>query len=314
MRRRPRRHAAQLGALLATYVVVVAAMLAVAGSWWVVAAGPVLAVLAVRTSFLGHDVGHRQVVRGAGRSRALGLLCGNLLSGLSYGWWVAKHNAHHAHPNDLETDPDVRAGVLVWDDAQARGRTGAAAWWTRHQATMFVPLLLLEALNLHVSSLRAVATPGLRWRAAEALTLLSHLAAYVVLVALTTAGPWQALALVAAHKGLQGLNLGCAFAPNHKGMPVLDAETARDPLLRQVLTSRNVRGGRVLDAAFGGLNMQIEHHLFPSMPRANLRRARPVVRAYCLDRGVPYAETTLAASYALSLRHLRSVGTGSRAG
>ena len=59
---------------------------------------------------------------------------------------------------------------------------------------------------------------------------------------------------------------------------MLDAEQAADPLLRQVLTSRNIRGGPFTDAALGGLNYQIEHHLFPSMPRANLRRAQPVVQ------------------------------------
>ena len=110
------------------------------------------------------------------------------------------------------------------------------------------------------------------------------------------------------HQGLRGIYLGVSFAPNHKGMPVLSRADEADPFLRQVLTSRNIRGGPVVDWALGGLNYQIEHHLFPSMPRPNLRRARPVIRGHCEERGIPYAETTLLRSYGIGLRHLHEVG------
>jgi fatty acid desaturase len=58
----------------------------------------------------------------------------------------------------------------------------------------------------------------------------------------------------------------------------------------------------------GGLNYQIEHHLFPTMPMANLRRCQGMVRTYCSAHGIDYCETSLVRSYALSLRHLRDVG------
>ena len=113
---------------------------------------------------------------------------------------------------------------------------------------------------------------------------------------------------------MQGLYLGCSFAPNHKGMPVLDADQAADPFLRQVLTSRNIRGGPFIDAALGGLNYQIEHHLFPSMPRANLRHAQPVVQKFCAERGIPYLECSAFASYTAALTHLHDVGAPLRQG
>jgi fatty acid desaturase len=130
---------------------------------------------------------------------------------------------------------------------------------------------------------------------------------YLTLLATTLTWP-QALLFVSIHKGLQGVYLGCSFAPNHKGMPVLTAEQASDPLLRQVLTSRNIRGGPLTDFVLGGLNYQIEHHLFPSMPRPNLRHAQSIVRRFCADRGVSYAESSVFASYLIALRHLHSVG------
>ena len=87
-----------------------------------------------------------------------------------------------------------------------------------------------------------------------------------------------------------------------------------DYLRRQVLTSRNVTGGRALDLLLGGLNYQIEHHLFPSMPSPSLRRAQPLVRAFCAERGVTYVECGLVGSYRRSLRHLDAVGRGSGRG
>jgi fatty acid desaturase len=58
----------------------------------------------------------------------------------------------------------------------------------------------------------------------------------------------------------------------------------------------------------GGLNYQIEHHLFPNMPRPNLRRAQPLVRAFCSQHNIPYTEATMFGSYAEALRHLHTVG------
>jgi fatty acid desaturase len=120
--------------------------------------------------------------------------------------------------------------------------------------------------------------------------------------------PVKAVVFVLVQQGVFGLYLGSSFAPNHKGMPILDAADRTGFLRRQVLTSRNVRGGRLTDLALGGLNYQIEHHLFPSMPRPNLRHSQALIRAFCQQQELPYAETTLVDSYAQALRHLNSVG------
>jgi fatty acid desaturase len=307
LRPRPWSYALSFSAVLAGLTGVVVAMLLWRHSWWLVALAPVAGVISTQLGFLGHDVGHLQVTRSSSRSRLLGLLDGNLLGGLSYGWWVSKHNAHHAHPNDLERDPDVRAGALVFDSGQATRRRGLEGWVTRHQAWLFFPLLLGEAVNLHVSSVRRLCLPGLRLRVPEATLLGLHFVGYFALLA-TTLTWGQALVFVGIHKGVQGLYLGCSFAPNHKGMPALDADLASDPLLRQVLTSRNVTGGPLVDAVLGGLNYQIEHHLFPSMPRANLRRAQPVVASFCAQRGIPYVQCSVISSYTSAVRHLHHVG------
>ena len=311
MNRRPGYYAALVGLTLAALAGVLTSIALLHHSWWVVLLAPAYAVVSTHVAFVGHDAAHRQITHGARASTVLGMVHGNLLNGLSYGWWVAKHNAHHAHPNDLDTDPDVAAGAFVFDREQADGRSGPASWLTRHQAWLFFPMLLLEAVNLHVVSVRTAVRGNLRHLAAERLLLVVHFALYAALLVSTMT--WlQAVVFVVVHQGLFGLYLGCSFAPSHKGMPTLSGEQAADPLLRQVLTSRNIRGGPVTSWVLGGLDLQIEHHLFPSMPRPHLRRAQPIVRQFCRDHGIPYAESSAFGAYGSALRHLHHVGTGLR--
>ncbi len=279
---------------------------ALTGSWWSVLLAVPAALLSARTGFLGHDAGHKQIASSAAANRRLGLLLGDLLLGLSHGWWNAKHNLHHAHPNHVGKDPDVGAGALVWTAEQAADRHGALGWLSRNQALLFFPMLLLEGVNLQVSGFRDLKNRDPRDRRIEGALLSAHLVGYLALAFLLMP-PAVALVFIAVHQGLFGLHLGCAFAPNHKGMPMPGPDDDWDHLRRQVLTSRNIRGGRITHWLLGGLNYQIEHHLFPGLPRPALREVQPLVRAHCAKLGLPYTETGLIDSYTQALRHLDSV-------
>jgi fatty acid desaturase len=101
--------------------------------------------------------------------------------------------------------------------------------------------------------------------------------------------------------------LGCSFAPNHKGMPIIESGSGLSFARRQVISSRNIAGGRFTNLLLGGLNYQIEHHLFPTMPRPNLARAQGLVRAFCLDNNLGYREDSLIGSYRQTVRSLRRV-------
>ncbi|MDP8950858.1 MAG: fatty acid desaturase, partial [Actinomycetota bacterium] len=81
-----------------------------------------------------------------------------------------------------------------------------------------------------------------------------------------------------------------------------------DFLRRQVLTSRNVTAHPLTDFWYGGLNYQIEHHLFPSMPRNKLREAQSIVKAFCREHAIAYHETSVLRSYREILQHLHEVG------
>jgi fatty acid desaturase len=141
----------------------------------------------------------------------------------------------------------------------------------------------------------------------EAALLGAHILGYLTAVFLVLS-PIQAVTFLLVQQGLFGAYLGCSFAPNHKGMPVLNEDENLDFLRRQVITSRNIRGGWLTDFFLGGLNYQIEHHLFPSMPRPSLRQAQAPVRAFCEQQGIAYRETGLVSSYLQVLQHLHAVG------
>jgi fatty acid desaturase len=305
--RRPWYYTGKIGATIVLLAAGWAAFVVVGDSWWQLPIAAFLAVMFTQVGFLGHDAGHRQIFRSRKANYVIGVLLGNLGIGLSYGWWVSKHNRHHAHPNQEGADPDIVIGVLAFTEPKAGETTGLARLTFRFQAYLFFPMLLLEAVSLHVASVRSLTSRASRYRAWETGLLAVHFAVYLAAVFLVLS-PVKAVVFVLVQQGVFGLYLGSSFAPNHKGMPILGAADRTGFLRRQVLTSRNVRGGRLTDLALGGLNYQIEHHLFPSMPRPNLRHSQALIRTFCQQQELPYCETSLVDSYAQALRHLNSVG------
>lgn len=283
-----------------------AAFVWIGPSWWQVLLAVFFAVVSTQLSFVGHDAGHRQIFARRSSNDVVGYLHGALV-GLSFGAWVAQHTAHHAHPNHADDDPDIDIPVLAFSPEQAAVARGPIRWMVGHQAFLFLPLLFLEGWSLHVTAVRAVLRREVPRPRLEGALLVAHAAVYlgVVFWVLT---PLQAVVFVVVHQGLWGVYMGLAFAPNHKGMPIVPAGTRMDHLTKQVLTSRNVHGSRVLDLALGGLNYQIEHHLFPRMPRPHLRRAQPLVEAFCTTHGLPYTRVGALRSYGDVLRHLHEVG------
>jgi len=285
------------------------ALLVIAGdSWAALAVAPLVGVMFTQLGFIGHDAGHNQVFGTRRRNRLLGLAVGNALTGLSFGWWVPKHNAHHAHPNEIGRDPDIGEGsALPAPDARGEGR-GPLAWWlARWQAPLFFPLMLLRSSGMHVLGIQRFLQRRDRASAAEASLVALHAALYLTAV-LWVLSPLKALAFVAVQQGVFSVYLGISFAPNHKGMPLVEPATAAGYARRQVTTARNISGGPLTTFMLGGLNYQIEHHLFPSMPRPNLRRVQGLVRDFCTDTGLGYSEESLTGSFRQITRHLSNAG------
>jgi fatty acid desaturase len=285
------------------------ALFAMAGnSWTTLAVAPLLGIMFTQLAFIGHDAGHNQVFGTRRRNHLLGLTVGNALIGLSFGWWVPKHNAHHAHPNERGRDPDMDAGTApAPPDTPGNSRGPLALWLARWQGPLFFPLMLLRSGGMHVLGIKRLLGRRDHASAVEASLIMLHAALYLTVVLLVLS-PLKALAFVAVQQAVFSLYLGISFAPNHKGMPIIEDATAAGFARRQVTTARNISGGPFTTFMLGGLNRQIEHHLFPSMPRPNLRRVQRLVRDFCAATDLGYREETFAGSFRQILQHLSDAG------
>jgi fatty acid desaturase len=92
-------------------------------------------------------------------------------------------------------------------------------------------------------------------------------------------------------------------------MPIIDPATGAGFARRQVITARNITGGRITTFILGGLNRQIEHHLFPSMPRPNLPRVQHLVRDFCAATNLGYSEENIVETFRQIIHHLSDAAT-----
>jgi fatty acid desaturase len=284
-------------------------------SWFQLLIAGGLGIVLTQFAFLAHEASHRQVLRSGPANDRAGRILANAVVGISYSWWMTKHTRHHANPNRRGKDPDISPDVVVFHPEDAAAARGFKSFINRYQGYLFFPLLTLEGLNLHVTAYRSLlARDGrvdARTRARELTIISVRLSAY--LAVLFWALPLgMAFAFLGVQLAVFGVYMGASFAPNHKGMTVLPADADVDFLSKQVLTSRNIRGGAFMSILMGGLNFQVEHHLFPSMPRPHLIRTRELVRAHCAQIGLPYTETSLVQSYRIVIRYLNEVGLSAR--
>jgi fatty acid desaturase len=296
--------------LVAVFVAIWVVFALLGNSWYQLLVAAVLAIVLAQFGFLGHDAAHRQIFATHHWNEWTARVISGLFSGLSYRWWVTKHNRHHLNPNKEGADPDLAPGAFAFTPSAVQRRAGLGRRLARWQGYYFFPLLLLEGLALHVTSIQTIMRrEPMKYRWCEAAFITARLGGYIA-VLLIVLPPSKAAAFFGVQMGLFGLLLGGAFAPNHTGMPIVPPNEKIDFLRRQVLMSRNIRGGWATNFALGGLNYQIEHHLFPSMPRPNLRRAQPIVRDYCANHRVSYTETSLLSAYRIVVQYLNQVGLG----
>jgi fatty acid desaturase len=271
-----------------------------------IAAG--MGMVLTQFSFLAHEAAHHQIFTSKAMNEWSARLIGTGLVGVSYAMWVQKHTRHHNHPNTIDKDPDIHTGAIAFHPQAAASRRGVMSRITRRQGWLLFPLLLFLGLSLLVDSLKYLASRGRvdhRWVEIPILAVRLLVVPAVVFWLLPLG---MAFAFLGVQVGVFGFYMGASFAPNHKGMPILPASSRADFLHRQVLTGRNIAGGWFMDALMGGLNRQIEHHLFPDMPRPYLHRAAALARSSCQEHEIPYTETGLIASYVIVVRYLNAVG------
>eukprot|EP01139_Manchomonas_bermudensis_P000067 Amastigsp_a73_2543.p1 type:complete len:428 gc:universal Amastigsp_a73_2543:1297-14(-) len=267
--------------------------------------------------WLSHDFLHHQVFANRKYGNWMGLFLGNVLQGFSVSWWKAKHNTHHAIPNVMEGvregDPDINTmPFLAWSDSFLEGDElrGLPAFAIKFQHLLFFPLLCVARTSWVLQSILYVAFKPIEQhlRRLEIVTLAMH---YAYLAAITVPFlTWPQIAVFFfASQAFGGVFLGTVFTINHNSMAVLpnDAVKTTDFAAIQLVTTRNITPSVWMDFFTGGLNYQIEHHLFPSLPRHRFASVAPLVKEICDRHGLPYVTVGFVDGMIDVVRHLRAV-------
>ncbi|MEP6481941.1 MAG: acyl-CoA desaturase [Rhodoglobus sp.] len=277
-------------------------------TWYLLLIAAVLGILFTQYAFITHELSHRQVFESGKLNDFSGRIMADLIVGISYSWWMSKHSRHHANPNTVDKDPDIETDFIIFQKEESKGLTGLTQWAAKRQGYLFFPVLMLEGINLHRHAFKTVFSRGRVDKRALEIVLLTVRNVGYVSVIFTFMPLGMAFAFLGVQLAIFGLYMGASFAPNHIGMPILARESKVDFLRRQVLTSRNIRSGHFMNHFMGGLNYQIEHHLFPSMARPHLKRAGEITREYCESRGINYTQVSLPTAYGQVVRYLNEVG------
>lgn len=267
--------------------------LASQGGLWLLAFAPA-SLLFYRLGWLMHDGAHGAVFGQPKADRVFTLVACLALGEFASGWQYG-HNRHHGAPNVRGVDGDQSERWSAAHTFDSKALAAVTLFWLVRVGKLWLPKsLILLGLRDGVYAYRHRRD---RFAAELAVVLISHtlqIAGFCWLFG--AAGPlaW----LVNTHLGMVYLN--AVFAGNHYDLPSFDAGAQQhiDFAKLQILTSRNYQGGWLVRFLCGGLEHQIEHHLFPTMPRHGTLRAEPLVRRYCTERGLPYRELPLLASLA----------------
>ena len=256
-------------------------------------------------SFLGHDSGHKQIFSSNRMNDIFGLVMSFSL-GMDRTWWVDKHNRHHGSPNQVGLDPDINFYVLSFTEEDALTKKGIWRQIIKRQAWLLPIMLFFVCVTLRVAGVQYMLSgKRLKFSFWEPFLMLLHFLIYFVF--LFSFLGWQAFWFIAVHQLVFGFYMGSVFATNHKGMPILERDSELDYLTKQVITARNVKSNPVVDFMYGGLNYQIEHHLFPRMARNRLGEAQKIVKDFCVEHGIPYHETGFLLSYKEILQYFHRI-------
>lgn len=255
-----------------------------------------------------HDFGHLSVSKNTSVNRFWHYLCMGSFKGASSRWWNHMHYQHHAKPNVLKKDPDVRLELLfvvgkkMPKDVAASGKSNMPYQWQDKYFPILGPPLLFP-LYFQWMLFYYIFTRK-EW------TDLAFTVSYYIkffFLYLPLIGFWKSILLMECMRVFESIWFTWVSQSNHIPMEI-DEDTAKPWLDLQLRATCNLEKGVFNDWFTGHLNFQIEHHLFPTMPRHNLHRITPLVKSLCAKHEIPYNVKTLIGGFMDVLGSLRESG------
>ncbi|KAJ3037150.1 hypothetical protein HDV00_002032 [Rhizophlyctis rosea] len=292
----------------------------------VVTAALVLAFFFQQSGWLAHDFAHHQVFSNRTYNTYAAYIIGNLWQGFSVAWWKHKHSTHHSVPNVHAADPDIDTlPFLAWSDYALEGfadlSDGALSkFFVTYQPIIYFPLLSFARITWALQSVlwnlpnstKLANFPTMN--RVEQVAIATHYVWYIGAALYFTPSILYAFLYILLSQCFCGFLLAAVFSVNHNGMPVYTPQQSRamDYYELSIVTGRNVTPTTFNNWFTGGLNFQIEHHMFPTIPRHNLPMVAPLVKSLCGKHGVPYHETGLVVGLGEVVGRLASVAGKAR--
>lgn len=274
-------------------------------------------------AFIGHDAGHASITGRRLFDLGLGILLGNALGGVSIGWWKRSHNVHHSLTNSVEHDPDIQhLPFVAISDELLRPFYSTyhrrmfqvnviSQFFVRRQHYLYYVIMAFARWNLYVQSiLHVLRCPDMiPMHALEVCSLLAFYAWQGVLVS-RMASVYHAVLWLLISNGACGI-LHVQITLSHFAMEAHNIPQASNWIASQLGACMNIECSSYMDWFHGGLQFQIEHHLFPRIPSYKLRKVRDHVKAFALKWSLPYHETGFIDANKKVLASLKKVAVSS---
>ncbi|PWZ41813.1 Acyl-lipid (9-3)-desaturase [Zea mays] len=287
-------------------------------------AGGLIGFVWIQSGWMGHDSGHHRITGHPLLDRVVQVLSGNCLTGLSIAWWKCNHNTHHIACNSLDHDPDLQHMPLfavspklfgnIWSYFYQRTLAfdAASKFLISYQHWTFYPVMCIARINLLAQSAVFVLTEKrVPQRLLEIAGVAAFWAWYPLLVACLP-NWWERVAFVLLSFTFCGIQ-HVQFCLNHFSSDVyVGPPKGNDWFEKQTAGTLDILCPPWMDWFHGGLQFQIEHHLFPRLPRCHLRKVAPAVRDLCKKHGLTYSAASFLDANVLTWKTLRAAALQAR--
>ncbi|KAF3439936.1 hypothetical protein FNV43_RR18214 [Rhamnella rubrinervis] len=283
-----------------------------------------LGLLWMQSAYVGHDSGHYQIMPTRGITKFTQLIAGNCLTGISIAWWKWTHNAHHISCNSLDYDPDLQhIPVFAVSSRFFTSLTSCfygrkltfdrlARFFVSYQHVTFYPIMIVARINLYVQTfLLLFSKRPIPDRALNIVGIFVFWAWFPLLVSYLPTWNERVLFVLVSFTvtSLQHIQ----FCLNHFSADVyVGPPSGNDWFEKQTGGTLDISCSTWMDWFFGGLQFQLEHHLFPRLPRCQLRKISPVVQDLCKKHNLPYRSLTFWEANLSTLRTLRTAALQAR--
>lgn len=263
--------------------------------------------------WLGHEMSHHQIFPNRNVNRFFGYLMGNVVQGFSQTWWNDRHNTHHAITNVLDSDPDIdNLPLFAWSEHDIERMAPFVKKYMipyqHYYFLIFCPFLkIIWQLQSFFFVLSLDKAPNKKYASysnVEKATILLHWLWVFYVLIMAENRFW----VFVISEGIPGFGIAIIVFFNHYTCThYKDTKAEFDFLDLIFATTRNMTPSVFKDWICGGLNFQIEHHMFPTLPRHNLTKCRVMVKQFCKENNIEYKEQGFFEGVGLILETLKGV-------